>query len=90
MRGSAWGFDLLARTLKSEGLRLLGRLNRPGESGRRHGGRWRWRGAWWAAWCFARGPGARGEWRRGQTDVQVSTAVFLGPDGCGRTVDEVY
>ena len=71
-------------------MRLLGRSNWPGRARRRGGDRRRQRCAWRAAWRFAKGPGARGEWRRGQADIQVSPEAFLGPDGHRRAVDEVH
>ena len=71
-------------------MRLLGRSNWPGRARRRGGDRRRRCGAWRAAWRLAKGSGARGEYRRGQADIQVSPEAFLGPDGRGRAVDEVH
>jgi hypothetical protein len=41
------------------------------------------RGAWRAACHRAKGPVTRVGVRRGQADIQVSSAAFLGPDGHG-------
>ena len=58
---------------------------------RRRGGGWRRRhSAWGAAWHLAKGLGTRAGARRGQADIHVSSAAFLGPDGRGRAVDKVH
>ena len=62
-----------------------GRSNRPGRARRRGGGRRRRHGAWWAACRLAKGPGARGEWRKGQLECQVAVVGAPGgPYGRGR------